>query len=377
MVMSLTDTTLEEFFSTLPAGSLDKAMLNNFRGINHRQIDSMLPMKKEMPGYTFFTRPQLNMTSDNLRNARKMTSLLTDNMTSIQRHIRTLLDPRLMSGMEFAFAQFPPMPCPLTDNHQAFIPFLTNNCLSSSGWPSISVPTFSSKAGLYNESYVMVDGRVIEDGTYDVTCNFRNVKGDPTLYLFYVWALYMSMVFEGTLIPYFDYITKNWVDYNTRIYRITMDHQLKHVQKISCARVAIPVGVDIGDAFNYSKGKPFTEANSEVPITFKCMGFDVFDDIVIREFNTVVGIFHKSMASDANREAYMVKIPHDLLPMFHSQGYPRINMDTTELEWWIEPEIYKYTLERAALSFSTSFTSKDRVLEALRPMTDDLSGFDF
>lgn len=337
MAQSLTSTTLDAFFSSLPTGSLDKAIITNLRGINHRQTPSALPINRKMPGYTFFVRPQLNMQRDNLRNDRRMSQLLTNNPLSMPTYIRAVLDPRLQLGVSYSRANYPKEDCPIMDPKSAFIPFLTNNIISSSGWPSISVPTFTSKAGLFNESYSMVDGRVINDETADITCNFRNVRGDATLFLMYIWALYMSRVFDGTLVPYMDYITGNTIDYNTRIYRITTDYQKKHVMEVACARVAFPTGIDVGDSFNFSSDRVFSEANREIPITFKCTGFDIFDDIVIHEFNEVVKIFNPDM-EDANRDSTMVKVPVGLLNRFNGRGYPRINMQTTELEWYVSAQ---------------------------------------
>jgi hypothetical protein len=45
----------------------------------------------------------------------------------------------------------------------------------------------------------------------------RNTRGDPIVYLFYVWAFYQSLVFQGLMVPYPDYIVHNRLDYNTRI----------------------------------------------------------------------------------------------------------------------------------------------------------------
>ena len=335
MADTVTTKSLDELFSAMPTGSLDRAVLNNLVGINHRQIPGMLPTNKDMPGLTFFTRPQLNMQKDNLRNVRQLSQLLTDNPTSMQRYIRCMLDPRLINGI----TGIPQIGCPIVDNQLAFIPILTNNCMSQSGWPSISVPTFSSKAGLYNEVFSMVDGRVLNNEAWDLNVNFRNTRGDPILYLFYVWTLYMSAVFEGKLVPYLDMIAENEIDYNTRIYRLTLDYKRRKVTKIAATHASFPVGVPVGDPFNDSGDRVYSEANQEIGMTFRCMGVDYFDDILVKEFNQVVAIFNPSM-EDENRDSQMMPIPWGMLQVLNHRGYPYINPDTSELQWYISLSDY-------------------------------------
>lgn len=334
MADSITSRTMDELFSAMPSGSLDKAILNNLRGINHRQVQGMVPMNRDMPGLTFFVRPQLNMQPDNLRNVRQMSALLSQNPVSIQSYIRTMLDPRLIEGVHYKNGSIPAISCPIVDNMNAFIPILTNNLTSISGWPDISVPTFTSTPGLYNESYAMVDGRVVNKEVFDLTANFRNTRGDPVLYLFYVWVLYASMVFEGKLVPYLDMITENEIDYNTRIYRLVLDYQRRYVTKITACNAAFPTGVPIGEAFNVPGDKPYIDANQEISMRFKCMGVDYFDDILVKEFNETVVIFNPSM-HDQLRAGSMMKVPKSLIQAFNNYGYPRINPETTELEWWV------------------------------------------
>ena len=342
MADTVTTKTLDQLFSSMPTGSLERAIANNLRGINHRQIPGNLPSNRDMPGYTFFVRPQLNMQADNIRNVRKLSMLLNNVPTSMQRYIRCVLDPRLMNGVAYASHAIPPIDCPIFDNLQAFIPVLTNNMTSISGWPSISVPTFSSKPGLFNESFTMVDGRVVNNETYDLNANFRNTRGDPVLLMFYTWAMYMSFVFEGKLVPYLDFITENELDYNTRIYRIVTDYRRQTITKIAATNVAIPTGVPVGDAFDIPGDKPYSEANTDISMRFKCTGVDYFDDVLAYEFNKTVAIFNPSM-SDKNRPNSMIAIDPKLINSFNFKGYPYINAKTAELEWYTSLSAFNTT----------------------------------
>lgn len=337
--MAILSQSMDAVFSRMPTGSIERAISVNLKGIDQLQSPGAVPINKDMSGFTFFTRPQLNMQPDNIRNVRQLASLLSGNPTSIQTYIRAILDPRLVEGVVFrdsggnAIGETPRLYCPVIDNFNAFIPPLTNNLLSISGWPSISAPTNTSTPGLYNETQTMVDGRVLNADAFDITANFRNTRGDPVLYLFYVWVLYMSMTFEGKLVPYLDFITENEFDCNTRIYRITTDYTKRYVTKIACTLASIPTGVPVGDAFDIPGDKPYVEANREISMRFACNGVRYFDDLVAKEFNDTVVIFNQNM-SDKYRRNTMTKISNAQHSLFKGLCYPWINLDTAELEWW-------------------------------------------
>jgi len=88
--------TLDKFYAlTQQTGSIDKAISNNLYGINHQGVKSIISENRDSYGYVFFTRPQLNMSTYNLRNLRHFYSLLTTDHATIQRYVRCTLDPRI------------------------------------------------------------------------------------------------------------------------------------------------------------------------------------------------------------------------------------------------------------------------------------------
>lgn len=343
----LLNLSIDDLSQTSAIGNISRAITDNLYGINHRQTPSPVPINKDHYGLTFFTRPQLNMTAGNLRNVRRMVPLLTDEELSYQRAIRCLLDPRIVAGFDDRIS----MSCPLIDNNQAFIPILTNHLTSISGWQDIMVPTYTSKEGVYKDSHSMADGVTVNYTAYDITATFRNSRGDPITSLFYYWAHYMANVFEGTLMPYPDFVMANEIDYNTRIYRLVLDSSKRFVQRIAATGASFPIAVPIGGIFDYSSEKPYNDANSEISIPFKCNGAIYNDDILIFSFNKTVMTFNGEM-SDEKRGNSMIKIPQEYLTLFNNRGYPRIEPETYELEWWInkdsferKKEAFKRTME--------------------------------
>lgn len=326
---------VDAYFASMPIGSIDKSIGNNIYGINHRQTGGAIPSNQDQYGLTFFTRPQLNLQPDNIRNQRIFYPLLNSRPDSMQRAIRCLLDPRLMYGYSMAKGRtMAPISCPVVDNELAFFPAMTNNLERLSGWPDIVAPTFSSEADLLEGVQTYVDGPTIYNGSFDLDCSFRNTKGDIILYGTYIWMRYMSAVFTRQALPYLDMIVEREIDYNTRIYRLVLDKQKNRVTKIAATNASYPVSSPMGSFFDFDRSKPFNDQNKEITIRFKCDGVTYMDDILIHEFNAAVCIFKPAMR-DGTRETSMAKLSKAAAIRNNWRGYPRIDPNTYELEWWI------------------------------------------
>jgi len=346
-------------FKTTGVGSITDAIGNSLYGINHRQTPGAIPLNKDFFGLTFFTRPDLNLTSDNIKAIRQLAPLLTLEKNSIPRIIRCLLDNRIGTSQNETGTS------DLVDNQQAFIPMLTNHLLSISGWPDIVAPTFTSQEGVFKEAFSLIDGVVLNYSTYDVQANFRNIPGDPITLLFLMWLHYASNVFQGNIIPYVDNLIMNKVDYQTRIYRLILDSSKSYVKKIAACGAAFPLSSPIGAAFNYEHNTPISDSNHQISIPFRCSGFMAQDDILIKEFNDTAAMFNKTMAKEATEiegkiarllnskssvtpESYdkarfnsnYVKIAINELGIFNNRGYPHINLNTYELGWYIDIDTY-------------------------------------
>lgn len=343
MAETIVPYTLDDYFASTPIGSVDRATGNNLYGINHQQTPGAVPSNKDTFGLTFFTRPQLNMQPDNIRNERRFYPLLSVKELSMQRFVRATLDPRLQrghdTGVDSTESTYPVVPCPIVDPLQAFIPVLTNNLLTLSGWPDVVAPVFESDAGLYKESYTQVDGLTKNYESFDLDASFRNTRGDPILYMFYVWLHYMGNVFEGKMVPYMDYLAENVIDYNTRIYRLVLDSNKEKVKKIAATGASFPISVPTGSFFDFNAETPYSDQNKDISIRFRCMGADYMDDILIREFNETVQLFNPLM-KDKYRHQNMQLVDQSLLALFNNRGYARIDEETYALEWWVDKHTF-------------------------------------
>lgn len=311
---------------TTGLGSLSSAYANMLYGINHRGAGNPVAGNTDLHGLTFFTRPDLNLTYDNAAMSRMLMPLLTDGKDTLQRYVRAILDPESnrQRGID----------SPLVDPKSPFIPLLTNNLMSISGFPDFTVDTYTSPEGIYKEAWSMVDSVPRIYSTYDITANFRNIMGDPITLLFLAWCHYATMVYEGSMVPYIDNIIENRIDYQSRIYRVVLDRTKTYVQKIAATGACFPMASPLGAAFNYSFDEPINRENDQISIPFRCMGIDYQDPVLIEEFNGVVVQFNKAMADGARSSTYR-KMTVAEREVYNYNGYPRIDPTTYELEWWI------------------------------------------
>lgn len=318
-------------------GARDETLNNEFYGINRLGFNSAIPVNTDGHGLTFFTRPRMNLSYDNLGMLRTLAPLLTGDQNTYQRAIRAYLDPvghrstdtRVEEGYRTR----------LVDQNSPFIPLLTNNLLSLSGWPDPSLNTYSSKEGIQKEQWSMVDDVLKFYGTFDLQATFRNIAGDPITLLFQTWLTYASAVYMGSLLPYPDSIVENEIDYQTRIYRLILDPSKRFVQKIAACGAAFPTANSLGTLFNFSKDDVFQMEGKQISIPFRCIGAEYQDPILIREFNTITMQFNPCLMDD-QRNNRMVKLKPREFGFFNHYGYPLIHPRTSELEWWVFKEDY-------------------------------------
>lgn len=352
--LNLLDLDYDDFlrFSS-PYNSYSKALSTSMYGINHRNIRTLTQHDKDHQGYVFFTRPQLNLIDDNLRKSRHFFNLMTSDKNTIFRYVRGLLDPRLgtrkdkdyNSGGETFVTGAGPANIPgYLDNNNAFIVPFTNYITSCTGWPEPIVPSYTSKEGVNGEQYIQVDGRMDVNNAFDLSCSFRNPKENPILFISYYWAMYSTLVFDGTFLPDPDMLAANEIDYNTRIYRIITDETKTKVKYICATGASFITAPNIASIFNYNEGNPYLDQNRELTINFRSVGATYQDPILIDEFNKTVGIFNPDMMiirrekllGKLSGQTNYVKIPHNLLTQMNFRGYPMIDYETNELEWFID-----------------------------------------
>lgn len=322
--------TIDSLTRYVGRGSDTSAVAAAFHGFNHRSAGTALPGNKEHYGYTFFTRPRLKLSHSNLVQDRTFALLNSKDEHSIARWVRATLDPVVREGWKGS---------PLVDNDNAFIPLLTNQLETLDGWPDISVDTYTSKAGIRKEEWVMADGFAKHHGAFNLNATFKNIVGSPITNLFYYWTQYSMLVHEGVMWPHLDSCFENEIDYQTRIYRLVLDQTKTFIVDIAACGVGFPLASQIAANYDFTKDKPFNDGNKQVSIPFQCVGAIYKDPILMAEFNATVATFNIGM-NDAMRPKYYKKLTKAEADLFNNFGYPWIDLNTGELQWYVKLSEY-------------------------------------
>ena len=342
-------TNIDDLLSIAGIGPLDSAITANFWGVRRGGQNLPQPLPYENTGITFFTKPRLRLTDDNILG--NILSLLSDTKTNgMARAIRAFLDPytggtqphtaTASKGMNIQVYK-----SDLVDPLNPFITILGNNVISMTGFPDSDLNTYTSPEGLFHESWSMADDIVTLYGRYDLNCTFRNMYGDPIGTMMYLWLFYMSSVYIGDINPYIDSIIDNEIDYQTRIYRFVLDPTRTRVLRMFCCGAAFPTAANTGANFNYNEGKSLVDESNEYSVNFTCSGAVYYDPRVLKWFNQTVCNFNPNMRNGIREKVYK-RIPYENYHDMDNMGYPRIDPNTMDLEWWIQPAVYNELIQR-------------------------------
>lgn len=328
-------------------GALGARFHDLLGGYNRTQQGSAVPANTDMQGLTFFTRPNLNLSYDNIMAIRQLSVMASNQPRSYNRIIRRMLWPdSIRSDIQGDNTIF--------DNRQAFMPLLSNCLTNMSGWPDLTLHAYSTTEGMAKEVWMMNDSIAEINGRFSLDCTFENTLGDPISFTLFAWLLYIGGVYLGTKIQPAGYsIVQREIDYMTRIYRFVMDWSGRYIQKWAICGAAMPVGLSMGTSFNYSRDTPYNESNKQVQASFECVVAEYNDPIALWEFNKLVVTFNPSMG-DGTREKNMVQISPAERKLFNYKGFPWINLQgDPEMQWWVDRDEYLRTI-RGELKDSTT-----------------------
>ena len=103
--------------------------------------------------------------------------------------------------------------------------------------------------------------------------------------------------------------------------------------------------IPIGEAYNSEVDTVFNTLQDEMTVSFRCTGYSPVDPRILKEFNDLTVKFNPRMA-DGLRNANYTKVDYEFLTIVNGEGYPWVNIDTKELEWYVTPERFKELLNR-------------------------------
>lgn len=346
-------------------GSVYRDML---RGIDVMNNGTFVMNNRDNKGYTFFTRPCLNLTYSNLSQVRRLLPYRDAGEYSILNYCRTVLDPwsqrslstvnqeRHVDGSERDVYAAPEADKhtiagnQLCDPKSPFISSIGNNLLSLTGWPDPVVDYYTSSKGLMGEEHIMADGVYDRYGSFSLEATLRNPEGNPHTLLFDLWETYMSAVKLNDMQPYPEMIMCQEIDYMTRIYRFVMDPNKQYITMWSACGAGFPVNNAMGTIYNFDSEKELTDGTQTLNFSFQCVGAMYNDPILLDEFNRLMAIYNPALrirgVTNNGRDNLIVgrddyvKLKLNEKKLFNYQAYPLVNEQTYELEWWVPKTVY-------------------------------------
>lgn len=316
-------------------GNLGKAYSNALFSMNRHENNDNRQAPNDHQGFTFFVRPMMNFSRNNLKNDRLLYSLLTTKTETVESHVRMMFD-RLLYFNEN-------MNHPFTDNLSFYIPILSNNLESLSGFPDVAVDSYVSPSGSRKQQYNLLDGTDEINESIDVNAVFRNTYEDAVVKFISPWIRYMVKVKEGILSPYSGFIGRRMVDYHSRIFRLVMTEDKRFVKRICATGPIYPDVNEVGKYFNVSAGRIYNDEIKTHSIKFKCMGVEYDDPILLKEFNMTAGAFNpmirKINNGDTPESVGLIKLSPIGEVGIKNRGWCRINLKTKELEWYVEKKV--------------------------------------
>lgn len=323
---------LDNISRTMGGGAEYSRFNDLFRGINRLPNLTPVPLHKESQGLVLFTRPNLNLSYDNISPVRALAHYLTQDPVSYQYAVRMMLDPTTYSAPEAPVS-------PLVDSKMPYITLLTNSIKTMSPPPDIGLNMYTSPEGMFKEVWMMNDSIAEYNGKYDITCTFSNFKGNAILGLFQLWLTYMSALRIGPVIPHPYNRRADEMDYWTRIERFKFDSSGQYVVGWFHTGASVPQNLSIGASFGYDRENGVDFENKEITVQFASVGAVYNDPIQLLEFNMRVQTWNKKMADPVRSQNY-IKVPRAAIAQTNYNGYPRINLATNEMEWWVDKNDY-------------------------------------
>lgn len=338
-------------------GDARYSLANDMMGFNHQRAPLNVPINQEDQGLTFYTRPLLPMTIENVMADNLLMEMAENPYNSSGRAILGMLDYQCPYALGLNTDTVQPFGIPFADavqfdNRQAFIPILTNHTTSLTGFPDSSLDVYVSEPGLARQQWSMVDSNYETNSHRTLSGTYNNTDGDLLTTMFHVWLKMMSGMYLGTFIARGRERVQREINYQTRIYRLILDPTGRYVTKIGAANAAYPVNDSLGAIFNFNREAPRVDGNQEINIQWAVDGFIYLDPMLIYDFNRTVRLFNPDMVEVPGNVGYftprgpMRALHRGELQYFNTEGFPYIDPNTKELFWYVYESTYQEVMER-------------------------------
>lgn len=325
-------------------GEVDYQQVNNFCKFNRYGTRYVMD-NYVRTGYTFMTRPELNLTTANLKQNRIMNLINTDDHRTLQFAIRAYLDTRYArtTGLDRVIQ------CPFLDWRNPFFTLITNNLTDFSGGPTYQLEVFTEEGGFYGESQSFAIGSDSYKKPFDIQIGVIDPLGGPITAAIKFWMLYIHLVSNtAEMVQYSDQISDQILGYTVSFYRFMMDPSMQYIQRWAKYTGCFPISRPGVSVFDYNTKDVFADGCRKFSIGFRCGSGNVDEDdpIVIKEFNALAERYYPPLKrlrgdmSDGGEEPTSLTpvsedqldqvawsnglIRNQLLPEFNYTGVPYI-----------------------------------------------------
>lgn len=342
---NMANTILNESYKSAGAGGYGSVMQNFFANID-RNGTAIVPINTMNVGYTFITRPRLNLTQGNIRQHPVLSTLDTVDPKSVAFMIRMLLDSRLSRGLEIRVngrtrkdTETSPIAAaakasPLLDTQNPFFTPLCNGLKGISGWPDVNLVEETFAEDFHSGDFTYIKGWDGNNRTQELSLEFRDIQGSIILATFYYWCIYMGLQSKGVVIAYPDDIWLQRLNYTVSIYRFIMDPSKSTILWWSKATGCFPKSVPVGALFNIDQGEVTISSATNFSIPFAANDIKYNDPHILGDFNALVRRYYPGVTS-APDIVSSSSIHPVLNPYNNFSGIPYVDVDSgvLKLKW--------------------------------------------
>lgn len=285
-------------------------IFQNFLSRLDRHGTAFVPLNAMNYGYTFITRPRLNMTSGNLLQHPVMATLNSYEPNSVAFMIRCLLDTRLSNGWPIKICkprinldvrEFSNNLVPKSGLVDRFNPFfipLCNGLKGVSGWPDLNLETETYNEDFHSGDFTYAKGSDLNNRTTELSLEFRDIQGSIVLAIFHYWCLYIALQAKGVLMAYPDDIYQQRLNYTVSIYRFVTDVSRRHILWWAKATGCFPKSAPVGALFNLNRDEVTLSSAMNFSIPFTVNDVKYQDPGILSDFNLLVKRYCNDIDSD-------------------------------------------------------------------------------
>lgn len=350
------DKVLEESYRLVGQGR-NSNILQNFMSRLDRHGTALVPPNTMNYGFTFITRPRLNLTEGNLRQSAYFAGLETHDSSAVPFMIRGLLDTVLSTNVAptLGTSQFVELQefstkaasSPLLDIRNPFLVPLCNGLKGMSGWPDFTLESETTEGDFHSGDFTFIQGSDMLNKSTELSLEFRDIQGGIVVAIIYYWLLYIAYQAKGIMMAYPDDIYEQRLNYTVSIYRFITDPTRKYVIWWAKATGCFPKSIPVGALFNINQGEVTITSATNFSVPFVANKIEYNHPGILMDFNALMKRYNPDldMTKLNNGSSSMIEIPYyrdgqmsyDVRRMnFMGVPYLVTNSRGIELKWFTD-----------------------------------------